>query len=394
VNVSISVVSLGGTVNSFMNHAEALSVDGPLGELQRTQVATTLLDSLGEEDCEVFAPVWGMSEEFTDAEWFMVAGWLRQHIAERHPDGVILLHGTDTLEWTAAALSFLLAPPVVPEFLSVPVVLTGALVPAGLPGSDAGANLAGALTAARTLPPGVYVSFCGSAVGESQVHVGARVTKSSLEAPAFTSVSVPPVGVADMFGAITVDTKWVRHLGDRFPVDHPFDVLAHVGDNLAAAPRLREFTPAALLGDPAGKVAVVDVTPMTDWGMLTGQVENYAAHGTGGVVLRLYLSGTAPSNNEASAVTFVRECVAHHIPVVGVLPSPQWRTPPEYESSRLLVGAGLRTYQTMTLPAAVTKLAAALYVATQMEPEPSAERYALTHAVMSIPFNHEFSMSL
>jgi hypothetical protein len=29
-----------------------------------------------------------------------------------------------------------------------------------------------------------------------------------------------------------------------------------------------------------------------------------------------------------------------------------------------------------------------------MEPEPSAERYALTHAVMSIPFNHEFSMSL
>lgn len=68
-------------------------------------------------------------------------------------DGILVTHGTDTLADTARALDALLgAPP-------CPVVLTGAMTPLSVEGSDAVQNLAGAFVALRLLPPGWHVVF-------------------------------------------------------------------------------------------------------------------------------------------------------------------------------------------------------------------------------------------
>ena len=56
-------------------------------------------------------------------------------------DAVLILHGTDTLAYSAAAMSFQLLG------LPVPVVFTGSMLPAGVPDSDAWENVSGALTA-------------------------------------------------------------------------------------------------------------------------------------------------------------------------------------------------------------------------------------------------------
>lgn len=68
--------------------------------------------------------------------------------------GVMVVHGTDTMAFTGAALSSALTAP------RGPVVLCGAMVPLGQ-GGDAEANLGLALQTAQTAPPGVWLAFAG-----------------------------------------------------------------------------------------------------------------------------------------------------------------------------------------------------------------------------------------
>lgn len=72
-----------------------------------------------------------------------------------HFDGFIVLHGTDTLAWTAAALHWQLA------HIAKPVVITGSQRPWLVSGSDAAANFELALHAACGKQAGVMVAFGG-----------------------------------------------------------------------------------------------------------------------------------------------------------------------------------------------------------------------------------------
>ena len=68
-------------------------------------------------------------------------------------DGFVLTHGTDTMAYTASALSYMLVN------LGKPVVLTGSQVPLSLSNSDARSNLELAFTIASSGLPGVFVAF-------------------------------------------------------------------------------------------------------------------------------------------------------------------------------------------------------------------------------------------
>ncbi|MDK2124173.1 asparaginase [Parachitinimonas caeni] len=73
------------------------------------------------------------SSNLTPSHWNQIAKDINQHYAEF--DGFVVIHGTDTLAYTASALSFML------ENLSKPVVLTGAMVPLAELTNDAEQNL-------------------------------------------------------------------------------------------------------------------------------------------------------------------------------------------------------------------------------------------------------------
>jgi len=81
----------------------------------------------------------------------------RELIAERcqqaAEDRIVITHGTDTMERTAAVLG--------PRFGHKTIVLTGAMVPYTFGSSDGLFNLGTALACAQTLPPGVYVAMNG-----------------------------------------------------------------------------------------------------------------------------------------------------------------------------------------------------------------------------------------
>ena len=115
-------------------------------------------------------------------------GRLARTIQERYTefDGFVVLHGSDTLAYTASALSFML------ENLDKPVILTGAQLPIGVVRSDGKENLITAVEIAaarengKALVPEVAIYF------EFQLLRGNRTHKVSAEAfEAFRSYNYP-----------------------------------------------------------------------------------------------------------------------------------------------------------------------------------------------------------
>jgi L-asparaginase len=101
-------------------------------------------------------------------------------------DGVVITHGTDTMEETAYALALQLR-------LPIPVVLTGAMRPGGMPGADGPANL---LAAVRLAATPEAAALGPVVVFQDEIHLARFVTKAHTSLPAaFTSPGFGPVGV-------------------------------------------------------------------------------------------------------------------------------------------------------------------------------------------------------
>ncbi len=101
-------------------------------------------------------------------------------------DGFVITHGTDTLGYTSAALSYML------QNLSKPIVLTGSMVPIGFEETDAKRNMIDALRFAYENIGGVYVVFDGKVIS------GTRAVKvRSKSYGAFMSINYPYIARFD-----------------------------------------------------------------------------------------------------------------------------------------------------------------------------------------------------
>ncbi|KPY43134.1 L-asparaginase I [Pseudomonas syringae pv. ribicola] len=113
---------------------------------------------------ELVVPQWRFREmsplidsaNMTPAYWLRLREAVIEAVDTEGCDAVLVLHGTDTLAYSAAALGFQLLG------LDAPVVFTGSMLPAGVPDSDAWENVNGALLAlGNGLAPGVHLYFHG-----------------------------------------------------------------------------------------------------------------------------------------------------------------------------------------------------------------------------------------
>ncbi len=106
-------------------------------------------------------------------------------------DGIVITHGTDTMSYTAAALSFML------QGIPVPVVLTGAQLPIMHPLSDATDNLRTAFAMAGAGYGGVYLAF------DRRVILGTRAVKThTMNFGAFDSVNAPFAAEVNAHGLV------------------------------------------------------------------------------------------------------------------------------------------------------------------------------------------------
>ncbi len=162
-----------------------------------------------------------LSENIAPSDWLLLADKVVASFA-RGASGVVIAHGTDTLGFTAAGLSFLLAD------LPGPVVLVGAQRSPDRPSSDGPSNIAAAVAVARDRRLGEVVVVMHETVsdGRFSVHRGCWVRKMhASRRDAFESLNGPPLG--------TVEGTSVHLLPDVRPpargpprVDGPIDERA------------------------------------------------------------------------------------------------------------------------------------------------------------------------
>lgn len=120
-------------------------------------------------------------------EWRLIAGEIFRGFEDY--DGIVVTHGTDTMAYTAAMMSFMLKNP------PVPVVFTGSQLPIAHPLTDAVQNLRCAFAMAQSGVPGVFVAF------DRKIILGCRAVKVRTTGfAAFESVNRQPAGVVDSRG--------------------------------------------------------------------------------------------------------------------------------------------------------------------------------------------------
>ncbi|MFL9674774.1 MULTISPECIES: asparaginase [Pseudomonas] len=263
-----------------------------------------------EQLTNVSVPAWRFREmsPLIDSANMTPAYWQRLRTAvveavDEGCDAVLILHGTDTLAYSAAAMSFQLLG------LPAPVVFTGSMLPAGVPDSDAWENVSGALLAlGEGLAPGVHLFFHGALMAPT------RCAK-------------------------------IRSFGR-----HPFAALQRNGGAAKA-----EALPAALDYRQSKALANVGVLPLVP-GIGAAQLDALVDSGIQALVLECFGSGTGPSDNPAFLASLKR-AEENGIVVVAITQCHEGGVELDvYEAGSRLRGVGVLSGGGMTREAAFGKL--------------------------------------
>lgn len=129
----VTIISTGGTIASRVDYRTG-AVQPALTAEDLTSVVPEL-SSLADIDTHILYSEY--SENLTPTHWKGMAEEVAKRIGNS-TDGVVISHGTDTMHYTSAALSFAL------QNLPVPVLIVGAQRSSDRPSSDAASNLTGA----------------------------------------------------------------------------------------------------------------------------------------------------------------------------------------------------------------------------------------------------------
>ena len=269
---------------------------------------------------------------------------LGRAVAAALPDhaGVVVLHGTDTLAWSAASLAYQL------QGLDRPVVITGAMLPLEATGSDALANIELALRfAVQPELQEVAVAFAGRLLR------GVRARKCHAEsANAFTSPNYPLLGER-------VDDQAVLY---------PSRGLA---TQQRGAPRFEmpDYTPLA-----AGGVARIVLWPGIQAWQLAAWLEDRRVRGA---LLEVWGGGNVPEDPDLLGV-LAKACGEGKL-LAAVSQCPEGGIAMgHYAAGRSLVEAGVLSAGDMTPEASLTKL---LHLLAQPLPESERRRRFLTPLV-------------
>ena len=244
---SILVIYTGGTVGMKQDPA-----DGTLKPFDFSQIKEEVpeLNKFGVRmDAHTFDPLID-SSDVEPSLWVALAELIRDRYEEY--DGFVILHGTDTMAYSASALSFML------EGLTKPVIFTGSQLPIGVPRTDGKENLIGAVEIAAAKDaegharvPEVCIFF------DSKLLRGNRATKYSAEAfNAFLSPDCPPLAEAGI--TIRYNTELIRK-----PVywDAQLRVQTHLDTRVSILKIHPGMTPQVMrsvLGDPLTRACIIE----------------------------------------------------------------------------------------------------------------------------------------
>ncbi|MCW1146710.1 asparaginase [Flavobacterium lacisediminis] len=234
-------------------------------------------------------------------------------------DGFVVLHGSDTMSYSASALSFML------ENLAKPVIFTGSQLPIGDLRTDAKENLITAIQVAslqENKKPAIQ-EVC--LYFEYKLYRGNRTTKISAEHfNAFTSPNFPELAESGVHLKVNKDIVLKQKANKKLKVHTDFD------DN----------------------VAILKIFPGINQNVLNAF---FAIPNLKGIVLETYGSGNAPT--EEWFVRILEQAIHNNIHIINVTQcSGGSVSMGNYETSTQLKNIGVISGKDITTEAAITKL--------------------------------------
>ncbi|TSD14616.1 Glu-tRNA(Gln) amidotransferase GatDE subunit D [Haloglomus irregulare] len=221
---TVSLISTGGTIASTVDYRTGAVT----AQFDAEDVLRAVPDLAGRANYRGRVVANILSENMTPDVWQELAGAVHEEI-EAGADGVVVMHGTDTMQFTASALAFILDTP-------VPVVFTGSQRSADRPSSDNVMNAVCAVEAAKADCAEVLVCMHATESDDRcALHRSTRVRKNhTSRRNAFETVGAEPLGVVD-YDDETVDFR--RSYDERGAAD----LAIHPG--LETEVELVKFTP-------------------------------------------------------------------------------------------------------------------------------------------------------
>jgi L-asparaginase len=311
---SILIIYTGGTIGMVQD-----SITGSLVPIDFRHISDHVpeLRKFGFELHSVsFDPVKDSSN--IDPEvWIKIAEIIEENYARF--DGFVVLHGTDTMAYTASALSFML------ENLGKPVILTGSQLPIGLLRTDGKENLITAIEIAAIKEngfpaiPEVCIYF------DNKLTRGNRTTKMSAEHfDAFNSPNYPPLA------EVGLHLKYFKNL-IRYPAEDQKIIIHKTFDN---------------------NVAILKLFPGINRKLIQAIINT---DGLRGLIIETFGSGNAPTYKwflddlkrfieNGGIILNVTQCHGGSVEM-GL-----------YETSRQMLAAGVISGKDITSEASITKL--------------------------------------
>ncbi len=256
------------------------------------------------------------SSDMRPSDWVRIAQLVGQHYADH--DGFVVLHGSDTMAYTASALSYLL------EGLDKPVILTGSQLPIGTIRTDGKENLLTAIEIAAAKDNGRPVVAEVAIYFEYSLYRGNRTVKVHAERfEAFRSPNWPVLAEAGVHIRYDQQALLPRRPG-------PLKVHERLDDHVGVIrlfPGIRAEWVRHALATPGLRAAV-----LTTFGSGNGPTDEE------------FLGALRQARSEGIVLVNVTQCVGGRVE--------QGR----YVTSKAFVDMGVVSAYDMTVEAAVTKL--------------------------------------
>jgi L-asparaginase type I len=276
------------------------------------------------------APIREFSENIIPSDWTKIAKSVDNAIKERI-DSIVIAHGTDTMCYTSAALSFML------QGIKIPVVLTGSSIPLEMEGTDAVTNMHDAIRVALDKQfKGIFLVFSGIINQPSDIHLGCRVRKVKFYDNCFESVNVDVIGkfkkgfLFKMLRMKIVNRQLLDHvveINDK----KDYQLKNNINDNVSFFKVYPGFNP-----------KLIDYV--------------IKEKGTNGIILELYNSGTGCIKNKYSLLKSLENAKSKNIPVFITSQQKGSITMDLYNSSAELKKHGAVPLNSMITEVAIPKL--------------------------------------
>jgi glutamyl-tRNA(Gln) amidotransferase subunit D len=181
---TISLISTGGTIASTVDYRTGAVT----AQFDAEDVLRAVPDLAGRANYRGRVVANILSENMTPDVWQELAAAIHEEI-EAGADGVVVMHGTDTMQFSASAMAFMLETP-------VPVVFTGSQRSADRPSSDNVMNAVCAVEAAKSDCAEVLICMHATQSDDRcALHRGTRARKNhTSRRDAFETVGRPPLG--------------------------------------------------------------------------------------------------------------------------------------------------------------------------------------------------------